>query len=366
MRSSARRSDGPPKRRRRDVLALVFASVASIAGTAVITVWSFDQTIPDASPNTPPATFSTVSAIEGSVGSTLNLSVSAAWPSAAVGSNSAAGVVTSVDIENGETVNAGAVLYSVNLNDVTVAQGEIPAFRDLALGSKGADVGQLQAFLKEVGMYSGKVDGEIGPLTADAVKRWQLSQGREPTGVVRAADVIFVPVLPARIKLDERVVSRGALLTGGEPAIFATSVSPRFSASVTPEQATLIPTGASAAVDAGGRDWPATVVSSSSTDSNTTTLVLEGPDGASVCGTECDAVPIDGSTTYRSRIVLVPEVDGIVIPIAAIRSTVDQSTYVLVADGNRVEIRLIASARGQAVVEGVEVGTIVRVGSEAE
>ncbi|TYP48696.1 spore cortex-lytic enzyme [Thermosediminibacter litoriperuensis] len=56
--------------------------------------------------------------------------------------------------------------------------------RLLKQGCKGEDVAQLQYRLNSLGFWSGKVDGIFGPLTKNAVIRFQKSRGIKVDGIV--------------------------------------------------------------------------------------------------------------------------------------------------------------------------------------
>ena len=53
---------------------------------------------------------------------------------------------------------------------------------NLRKGSKGDTVKELQTKLKELGYYDGKIDGDYGELTEEAVKKLQTAQGNTPDG----------------------------------------------------------------------------------------------------------------------------------------------------------------------------------------
>jgi hypothetical protein len=88
--------------------------------------------------------------------------------------------------------------------------------RNLAIGSKGQDVTELQKRLNELGYYSGPITGFFGPLTAEAVKKFQVANGLEAVGNVgpktRAALNKGVPevlgatteTLPAKMTEEQR------------------------------------------------------------------------------------------------------------------------------------------------------------------
>jgi len=53
----------------------------------------------------------------------------------------------------------------------------------LKLGAHGAAVIALQRALARLGYYSGRIDGQYGPGTADAVSRFQTASGLAPDGI---------------------------------------------------------------------------------------------------------------------------------------------------------------------------------------
>jgi len=67
------------------------------------------------------------------------------------------------------------------------ASPETSARPVLKVGSRGADVNELQATLKLLGYYNGTVDGIYGQSTLGAVAQFQQAAGLEADGVVGAA-----------------------------------------------------------------------------------------------------------------------------------------------------------------------------------
>ncbi len=57
----------------------------------------------------------------------------------------------------------------------------------LKVGSQGESVSELQAALKLLGFYTGKVDGVYNPTTATAVSRFKQAAGLKPDGIVDAS-----------------------------------------------------------------------------------------------------------------------------------------------------------------------------------
>jgi peptidoglycan hydrolase-like protein with peptidoglycan-binding domain len=124
------------------------------------------------------------------------------------------GVVTAV-AEPGTTVRRGGVLYAVANRPVRLLYGNLPAYRDLALGvSNGPDVRQLERNLAAMGLRPGRVDTRFSGATAAAVRRWQARDGvpvRWRTGAVPLGSVVF---------------ARDALRVGQVSAVAGTSVGP--------------------------------------------------------------------------------------------------------------------------------------------
>ncbi|WP_460800159.1 peptidoglycan-binding protein [Microbacterium sp. GXF0217] len=304
-----------------------------------------------------------VEVVQGEVGASVTLNSVAEWSQVPVGINQASGIVTSVDIEPGSEVGPGAVLYSVGLRPVTIAQGEVPMFRPISTGIAGDDVRQLQQMLATLGHYHAGIDGKVASGTTAAIKRWQQSLGIEKTGVVEAADVIFVPRLPTRIVLNPDTIKRGASLGGGEQAVQGLPAAPNFWVPATEAQAAMMPAGT--AIEVGspeGQTWQGVTGEQKRDEETGTVLVaVTGPDGATLCADACGQIPVSGQTTLSSKIVTVEQVSGLVVPSSALVTTADGSTAVIDADGERVPVELVASAKGLSIVDGVDEGTRVSV-----
>ena len=77
-------------------------------------------------------------------------------------------MLTSIDIADGASADLGARLYTVDLRPVVAAVGAVPAFRDLAQGSRGADVAQLEQLLVSTGFLASPADDSFGRDTTEA------------------------------------------------------------------------------------------------------------------------------------------------------------------------------------------------------
>lgn len=307
--------------------------------------------------------FTYVAATEGAVGSEISLNTVAEWKPVPVGDNRAQGVVTSIAVTAGDEVRQGTTLYSVDLRPVVVAQGDVPAFRPIGEKTTGPDVAQLQQLLLDLGLYGGSIDGESGAETLAAIKEWQQSLGLEPTGEVKAGDVIFVPTLPTRVALDSEKVFRGATLTGGEPVLRGLPSSPVFTLPVTDSQAALIPSGTRVEITSPAGDvWEGYATDQTQdTESQTVVVGLTGVDGVPICGDTCGQIAATGQSRLTSRIVTTEEVTGLVVPSAALVTFADGQVAVTTDEGERVSVKVVASARGMSVVEGLEPGTQVQI-----
>lgn len=131
------------------------------------------------------------------------------------------GTVT-VAAREGTTVKAGQPLYELNDKPVTLLYGQVPMFREMKTGDRGTDVLQLERNLRDLGFGGGLyVDPRYDTATEAAVKRWQKSLNREPTGRVGRGDVVFQPdrvrIVSADAALADQVGPDKPVLTAASP-----------------------------------------------------------------------------------------------------------------------------------------------------
>lgn len=352
-------TEGPRERRKWAPRAVAFAMVAVIAaasGWAIATVLDEPDEVLDSSP------FTYVEVVEGEVGSSLNLSTTAEWTPLPLGVTQGSGTVTTISIEAGQEVDAGSVLFTINLRPVVIAQGSVPSFRPLAAGMSGSDVTQLQQLLTALGLFSGTTDGVFGAGTESAVRAWQRSLGVQVSGVVEPGDLIFVPTLPTTVALDTAAITPGATVAPGLAVLLALPESPQFSIPITDQQTTLLPAGTRVEITSpSGEIWEGFAGDQRTDETGAIRVSVAGRDGANVCADACAEIPIDGPTVLISRVITVESVSGLSVPSAAIATDASGATTVIDADGNSQPITIIASARGMSIVDGVDVGIRVRV-----
>lgn len=348
--------------RRRVLTAVSWVSLSAVVVTGAFWAGRAATEVPTIT--AAPDVTETVVVQDGRLGRSVDVTVQAHWNLRDVARASAGGTVTTVSDVSGVAVEAGTILLTVDLRPVVLAQGAVPAFRDMAEGNAGQDVAQLQSFLRSSGFLAGEATGSYGASTTRAVKAWQKSLGLERTGMVTQGDLLFVETLPARFVLDSSIVV-GAVVAPGDVLLKAVSLSPEMWIESDASQASPYRPDVGMVVESGDLSWDA-VVSRVETDPETGSqrLVLSSPDGAPVCGAQCgDAIPVlpqGGSTVLAGRAVITPEVSGAMVPQSALGSTASGENILLDADGRRVPIDVLVLADGQVIVTGVDVGETVR------
>ena len=100
----------------------------------------------------------------------------------------------------GDVLKPGAVAVEVSGRPVLVLKGQIPLYRDLSVGDRGADVKQLQTGLRTAGASIGKdASGVFGEGTLAAVTKLYSDAGYRAPGGVTAEEFVFLPTLPALV-----------------------------------------------------------------------------------------------------------------------------------------------------------------------
>lgn len=302
----------------------------------------------------------TFRAQEGSLGRTASYTARATWRDAELGVLGASGVVTSHGVAPGDLVEPGSVLLGVDLRPVVVVPGDVPAFRDLDVGARGADVQQLETFLHQAGHLAVQPDDAYDRATARAVRAWQRALGVEPDGIVRAGDVVFSPALPARVWLAEDVTV-GRRVEPGTPLGSARAGDPDLALRIEDGQRRVPEEGTSVVVVAGGSRWDAVTGVASADADGAVAVPLHGPDGAAACRDECDLIAgVQGEVLLTVEVTVVPEASGIVVPVAALRTDAAGTVSVTLTGGEQVVVEVLAGDGGRAVVSGLEAGTVVR------
>lgn len=348
----------PNRGRPRGLWLWVLALVVAAGLGAVFGRWTFAPPRVDEATDTP----ATVAVTEMTVGTSVPLAVSAGWDAHPFGVGAASGVLTSVDVADGDTVDVGDRLFTVDLRPVVAAVGDVPAFRDLSQGSRGADVEQVQQLLIDSGLLAGPADGRFGAATAAAVRSWQMSLGLERDGVVRAGDLVFAARLPARVQLVDEITV-GTRLAPGDVVLSVLDGEPEFVATV--PSGVALDSSLPIEVTFDEETVAAVVAASRDEQGGNTIWTLTRADGSSVCANRCDEVPLDQhEAVFPARQVVIPQVTGPGVPAAAVWFTAAGDPYLVLVDGTEIPVTVLGQGQGSVVLDGVEVGTTVVLADE--
>ena|GEM_PF-152405 len=303
----------------------------------------------------PPATYTVA---EASIGASLPVTVTVTWGTHPLAAGSLSGMVTAINLPTSGIVKAGDVLLSVDLKPVVVAQGSVPAFRELSAGVSGDDVRQLQAFLQAAGYLDAKPDGQFRSATADAVCAWQEALKVDCTGVVQASDILFVAPLPARVVFDDAVVV-GAVISPGQPILSVVNDTPMFQAAIGANTSSAVVPQSGQSVTVSSPDsavtWQATVAQVSPTTLGGYTASLTGAKGGPVCADQCDLFSYTpGGLMVNGTLVVSPVITGPAVPLAAVGTAPDGSRFVLHQDGTRATVTVRGGDASLLIVDGVQ------------
>jgi peptidoglycan hydrolase-like protein with peptidoglycan-binding domain len=169
-------------------------------------------------------------------------SSSSASNSPGSGASSSAGTeyISKLEVAAGATIRNGEQLAELDGEPLFALAGPVPAWRDLTPGESGPDVTELQKALASLGYYDGgDTPGYFGSATEDAVSLYyeHLGYTAPSSGGMPAADVVFLPSLPATVVAVNgaageqpgqpflELAARGSLaLTGELPPAYAGQV----------------------------------------------------------------------------------------------------------------------------------------------
>lgn len=295
--------------------------------------------------------------------------VSILWPSVDEGRP----VVTSMEAVLGGSVDEGELVASVAGRPVFVFEGLLPAYRELARGSDGIDVIQLQEALARLGYYVGEIDGVYGRATAASVRDLYVDNGYEPdsgSAVVEGGDteqvsprraansasvripldeVAFVPKLPADVVMV--YVKIGDVPIDGSALMDVATGEVRIQTTVPATRIAGIEVGSVAVIldEASGAEFEAEVVDVA-TEPRSDSGRLEYDVELRPRGFANDLV----GTNVRVSFTLVSS-DGpvLVVPITAVWTGDGDNVFVTVSDGE--------TTRNTSVTLGIVVGGWVEI-----
>ena len=289
--------------------------------------------------------------------------------SSPTGGSSATVYISKLKVVTGDTIRNGQQLAELDGQPLFALAGPVPAWRDLAPGESGPDVAELQNALASLGYYDGgDTAGYFGSATQDAVDLYyeHLGYTAPSSGGVPAADVVFLPSLPAKVvgvngaagqqpgQPFLELAARGSLaLTGELPPAYAGQVKPGLKVSIFDEVTGIHATGTVAGLGTATVTVPAgTVVdigSSSSASSSSATSDSSNnssSSGSSSSSGETTFIPL----TVRPSAPLAAALNGenvlvtvdtgqtegpvLTVPVAAVVTSASGTSYVTVVRGH--------------------------------
>ncbi|MDO4792138.1 MAG: peptidoglycan-binding domain-containing protein [Buchananella hordeovulneris] len=299
---------------------------------------------------------------EQTVGRTITLTTTLSRSSAPLAVNELAGTVTEVGAL--QQVEAGALLYKVDAVQVRALVGSVPFYREIGPGAKGEDVKQLQEFLVTLGCEI-TTDGDWGIGTTSAVKHWQGETGQEKTGFISAGTLVAIPHSPINLTADNAVLWKGAKLAGGEKVLQASAGTPDFYMELNETQAQMVTPGTAVMVHAPNGDFNG-VAGQPDHGESVVKVPVASPAGGLLCGDKCGELGGESKTYLPTEIEIVPKQSGPAVPVSALLTKPDGTVVVVAENGNEVPVTVKAISEGIAVVEGVEIGQLIRVFATSE
>ncbi len=275
--------------------------------------------------------------------------------------------------EQGAEFGQGAVILRISGRPVFLFAGEVPSFRDLGPGVRGADVLQLESGLAEAGFDPGELDGIFDTATERAVVELYAAAGFEPVQVnagqleelrtvegdlipgsqssagihIPADEVLFVESVPIRV--SELFLSLGEAIDG--PVGSVTDATVAIDSSVPVESAGLIAEGMRVVIDEPDLGIQETGVISRVAASPGT----NGVDGFHVYFEVL--VDNDPTNVVNASVRLTIPIEStnqevLVVPLSALTLAADGSSRVqLSVDGNIEQVIVVPGLSAQGLVE---------------
>ena len=277
-----------------------------------------------------------------------------------------AGTVTSLPAV-GAKVQRGEVFYRVDNTPVVLLYGTLPAYRALALNTKGADVKQFEQNLYALGYRGFTVDDTYSDTTVTAVKKWQGALGLEKTGVVDLGRVVYSS---SEVRVDAVTAVVGDASAPGAELFAYTGTSRVITAALKVADQRLAEIGAAVSVKLpSGKTTPGKIVNSET--------VITPAEGQNPAATKIEVtVTVDdetalaglGPATVSVNFTASKRENVLTVPVAALLALAEGGYGVQVVDGGStrivvVQTGLFASGRVEVSGDGLTEGTTVGVPS---
>ena len=201
----------------------VAVALALIAPLAAAGIWVFAK-----SSESPLESASAVEPLVGSVERAerfqeASVAVAVTFATALSPAINASGTLTALTIAPASEVKTGTVVGSVNNQQIVAYTSKAPLFQDIYKGLKGADVKTAQQLLKDLGFYSGPIDGDAGAGTEKSIMAFNKHYGwGKDNGTLSLASLIWAGQAPVTVATVP--VALGAQVGPGT-ALFTTTAS---------------------------------------------------------------------------------------------------------------------------------------------
>ncbi|KGM13941.1 hypothetical protein N869_07800 [Cellulomonas bogoriensis 69B4 = DSM 16987] len=178
--------------------------------------------------------------------------------------------------------------------------------------------------------------------------------------MVQQGDLVFAEALPARVVLADEV-EVGSRIEPGTTVALSVAEVPEVTIPLGQDQRAYgALTGTPVVVEFEDQAWEAVVGEAVTTDTGESSLTLTAPDGGPVCGADCADLPFTvDALRLGATVVIEPEVDGPLVPVSALITGPDGTVSVRTEDGRTVPVSILGSDGARAVVEGLDVGTVI-------
>ena len=266
-------------------------------------------------------------------------------------------IVTAAPLATGDEAKAGSVLLEVNGRPVLALPGDLPAYEDLAAGSEGPLVTQLQEALAAAGIEVADAKGVFGASTAAGVARLYADAGYAAREALPMAEVAFLPTLPARVVSSTAARGRSAadaslVVAAGNPVVVVGQPDRQL--------AELASEGVAARIanELSGEAFDATFSTAQAAPSGADEQDAAGtPDAASLVVVPNEPLPLPWIGANVRVSVDLRTTDGpvLTVPMAAVRTDGGGRTVVTVVDGDArrdVEVSPGVTGDGFVAIEG--------------
>lgn len=246
-----------------------------------------------------------------------------------------AGRLTGLEVETGDVIEAGAVLWRIDGRPAVAVAGDTPLWRELSAGSNGPDVEVVQQMLSDQGVEV-SVTRDFDDGTEQVVRMWQADHGfASPDGIVRPSDLV-VTSLPARV--GSTPTDLGAFVEPATPLVTTTATEVSVTVELNPSDRARIEQGDPARVtlSATGETVEGEVVLASTEPQTREDGTLYYAGDVALGDNTFDEV--DGAQS-EVRIVIEQVTDVLTVPLSAVVSGTDgESAVRVIGDDDQTEL----------------------------